>query len=186
MKLIMLFLITATTILSACGDDPVYDNNGNLIIETDGKEESKCSVSNDQCIGDNICINSICSNAFDRSYDFFVGTLRVNEKTSGGVAWDAFGGLPDPRVQIVLNKNIASSCKTTGRTDTTTASFNESCAFQFRAGDLVEIYVFDEDISDDDLMFGCELIINTSILRARELTCDSVEGNLRFSIRPRG
>jgi hypothetical protein len=98
---------------------------------------------------------------------------------AAGETWDAFGGLPDPFVSMTLNGSLLGS--TSVKDDTISASWFEAFETSILGGSTFDLFVYDEDATTDDYMFGCRWQpVSAALLRAYINTCDS------FSTDPAG
>ena len=110
---------------------------------------------------------------------------QISERDSGGAAWDTLGGLPDPFVCLTING--VSKC-TPAAADTTkpvwNTTFAPATALALQTGVTVEIW--DEDISDDDVICGRGMIpVTEGDLRAGKWGASCKEGSFSATVQLR-
>lgn len=98
-----------------------------------------------------LMILGLVSDASAQSRTIKVRDLTVRSKKSNGSAWDIFGGAPDLKVTIKVNRTLGPSDTTRTKQDTYSATFNESTV-KVKHGDSITVTVWDEDVTDDDLI----------------------------------
>lgn len=172
------------------GSAPVTDAGG---IDThqspsDTNTEPECTfnidpVVEDACAGDQICIldhefgqPGHCEGAYGRVYTVAVGYTRVPERDSAGECWDVGCGAPDLFVRISLDGQVV--VETTPAQDVFEVdSFSERGSAIISANSQLEVALYDEDLSSDDLITSCELNpIAANYLRSRVLSCGQSGG----------
>jgi len=106
------------------------------------------------CTGETVCIGTTCENAFGRFYKVKVISAVIPEKNASGGAWDPFGGLPDPKVNVTVNGTTFS---TPVINDTLMPVWNFlSDPVLIPGGSDFKINVVDSDLTGDDQILGCE------------------------------
>jgi Ca2+-dependent lipid-binding protein len=86
------------------------------------------------------------------------------EKTSTNEAWDPFGGMPDPYVNIFLN--TAFVVATAYKDNTLAPAWNQFATVTIASGSKLQLDVKDDDYDVDPLMFSCSNIsITADLLR---------------------
>lgn len=158
--------------ITACGGD---DDGG---IDLD-----QCSSSPDTCDGDTVCIAGSCEAAFGRLYRITAVQVQLPTLDPNGEAWDVGGGAPDIFIDILVNG--ASVARSAPVADRFSATFAGPFTVQPIGGGSLAIVVYDEDLTTDDVAYSCTAApLTTDLLRARELACDSANGQLSFRIDP--
>ena len=93
--------------------------------------------------------SGLCGISPNSTWFFAVDTATITSTKPDGSAWDAFGGAPDPFVQL-------DGKRTTTQQDTFTPTFAEGTTYT--ATNLltqgVSVTVYDEDVSSNDLIGG--------------------------------
>lgn len=75
-----------------------------------------------------------------------------------GAAWDAFGGAPDPIVEVYVGSETNRVAVFNGPDDTFRITFTNARVGGLRASDLRNLLLFmvyDEDVSDYEYIGGC-------------------------------
>ena len=168
------------------GDTPVdlvrdsanggHSNSGEG-IGTGSGEPPFCSVtlsdddtySVDTCNGDDICIEGSCESAVARRYEFLV----LGFSFSPEVSWDALSNNPDGFVTLTLDGQYL------GRTLQIPDKYGWSYIASEQgvgvgtvvAGSRLEMQLWDEDVSDDDMGIGCSIDLSPNKLRRRTFMC---------------
>ncbi len=127
------------------------------------------------------CNAGSCDEVAGRS--FFVAAERGTAVSNGD--WDAGGGAPDPFVSIFLNGDL--QCYTDTEDDTFQPSWGEGCEVVFESGGELEIDMYDEDVSDNDIMLyyvasGTDDLV--SLARDGSVTLSTDYATLDISITP--
>lgn len=134
----------------------------------------------DLCTADQICIldNGLggpghCEGAFGRLYAVNLGGVRIPERRSDGECWDIGCGAPDIFFEVLLD----------GRTILTTTTIddrfevdaiNEHGSALISSGSVLQIMLYDEDVTENELMSGCQLNpVSADSLRTRIFACGS-------------
>lgn len=110
-----------------------------------GGQGDGCSDSY-ECGDLEFCNAGSCDEVAGRS--FFVSADRGTAATNGD--WDTGGGAPDPFVMIFLDGDL--QCYTSTEDDTFEPGWGEGCDVNFESGGELEFDMYDEDVSDDDVM----------------------------------
>ena len=119
------------------------------------------------CARYEVCMTSgVCGINPSSTWLFAVDSVTVASTKTDGSTWDAFGGAPDPFVQLDTKR-------TTTKQDTFTATFGEGTSYT--ATNLlnqgVAVTVYDEDVSANDLIGGPTTVRPTEAdLRSGTLT----------------
>ncbi len=109
--------------------------------------------SHSQCTTDEICTAwGSCSSPYYSTLDVTIQSATFPVYDPTGEAWDAFGGLPDPRI-CVQTKDKILGCTTT-KSDTLYASFWQTISVSIAEGEMLCISAFDTDVSSDDYADG--------------------------------
>uniref|UniRef100_A0A8B9H6G2 Si:ch211-240l19.7 n=2 Tax=Astyanax mexicanus TaxID=7994 RepID=A0A8B9H6G2_ASTMX len=103
--------------------------------------------------------------------------VTVSNLRASGLSGDAFGNRPDPYVKLWCNSVYG------GRTDTIkdTTSPNWAGTYTFsscRAGHSVRLEVWDQDLTNDDLLGSCS---RTTSSGSRSTSCSLNKGTVYFS-----
>jgi len=165
MKYVGLVLV----LLAACASDDGGGGGG-----------GGCSVANDTCDGETVCVNSSCVAAFPRVYN--IGNIRVMLPTTDptGAAWDIGGGAPDILVEVRVNGTLA------GTTSTVQDQFSATFAAGFDAtlvgGSTVTLDVYDEDATVNDKALTCTGTVTSAFARSRELACTSMPTTVVYTL----
>jgi hypothetical protein len=130
-----------------------------------------CNAQPDDCAGESICIGQQCEDAFNRFYTFSGIQVALGPQDAEGTDWDAFGGAPDPFVEIRLNDQLF---LTTGSVDNTfSASYDNAEDVLVVAGSVLEVKVLDADVNAADVALTCAADpLSADFLRARGLFCE--------------
>ena len=130
-----------------------------------------CSPSDpNSCSGETICIASHCEAAYGRIYKFGDISATIAAQNTGGSAWDAFGGAPDPKVTVKLQGQTILT--TSVKSDTFTAQFTESTERELIAGQKLEVSLVDADVNSDDGVLNCVADpLEAAFLRAGGIMC---------------
>jgi len=124
------------------------------VCKPGGKGCESCSAQTD-CGADDVCtVLSGCTWAAGESYDITIESVTFPEKDAAGAAWDAFGGLPDPKVCVQDDTKVL-GCTAT-KSDTTSAWFfdgNVVTATLWSTSKLC-VSVYDVDAVSDDYADG--------------------------------
>jgi hypothetical protein len=167
--------MTCITIgIAACGGG---DDGG-------GDDGGSCSEAVDDCSGETICIGGSCEDAFGRVYEVRSVEIMVPTTDLQGEDWDLGGGAADLLLEVMVNGTVVASAPAVQ--DSFSATFAGPYNVQPVAGGDLAIVVYDEDISANDLAFGCEASpLTAEHLRGRALACMSGGTTLTFEIAPR-
>jgi hypothetical protein len=125
---------------------------GCITVDVDGGSNDDGCSSHDECEWDEFCYDAECQAALDRDYSVSIYSAQVDEQKPDGSDWDAFGGAPDLYIKMYMEDG--DSCVTDTRDDDFSPTWNQSCSFVFDGSDTFWIEIWDEDISDDDGVFG--------------------------------
>lgn len=143
-----------------------------------------CSETSDSCGGETICVSGSCVAAFGRVYSIRDVSVQVPTTDPNGAAWDAGGGAPDLKLEVLVNGT--SVAMTPAVQDQFSATFAGPFNVTLIAGSSLELSVLDEDLTVDDPAYGCGASpIEAGQLRQRALMCASAGGTLSFEIDPR-
>jgi hypothetical protein len=168
----------------SCGDD----QDANL------SEGDACSASSDNCSGDNICIEGVCSDAYSTDYKIKVDELQIKRLDY----WDGNKFRVTAHMTYGNTNNQGDQCFTTVNArlsqrgeyssenfDPYTGGTVSGCDMSgIRSGDVLNIKVENLAFFDWDI-FHCSIEIIPSTLRKREITClGGDEGSVRFKITP--
>ncbi len=97
-------------------------------------------------------------------WNVVLDTLQVPSKNYEGIAWDAFGGAPDPIVRVYVGSGDAPAGIQDGADDAFALSYGASpVVTNARASDLqalLEFDVYDEDVSDYELIGACLYVVD--------------------------
>lgn len=106
-----------------------------------GKDGDRCS-DNADCDDDLVCSDDACADPYGLKWRLTVVSVSVSPHDPGGDTWDSDGN-PDPFV--VVEVDGTEKLHTQAKTDTLTASFNESVSFTLEKHTSVRVTLFDED-----------------------------------------
>jgi hypothetical protein len=112
---------------------------------------SDCSE-NSQCDDASVCSGRRCALAAGREYEFTIVSVVVPTQTTGGAAWDPFGGAPDPYVSMQIDD--VSVLFTRSGADTFSATLGDKKTVVIQSTSKIKFYVYDDDSSDDDYIDG--------------------------------
>jgi hypothetical protein len=150
----------------------------------DGGIGDGCSENADLCAGETICIANRCEAAFGRIYSIADVAVSVPTTDPNGQPWDAGGGAPDLRIDILVNGTLLGSAPAVQ--DEFSATFAGPFNVQLVGGSSLLIAALDEDLTTDDPAFACQATpITASQLRSRTLSCNDGGSTLTFEIDPR-
>ncbi len=143
-----------------------------------------CSAADpDSCSGETICIGTTCEAAFPRFYTLTVGDVTIAQRDDNGECWDAACGAPDPFLVILVNG--AELGRTSTRQDVFSASFDEAFDIELVAGSELRVAMFDEDLTDDDIIVACGAdSLDAATIRLRDLACAG-DTSVAFTLVPR-
>ena len=112
------------------------------------------------------CVGSTCVLSGSSQWDLIADVGVVSQKNSLGNAWDALGGLPDPKFCVTYNG--ARAC-TPARQDTLTPVWGTKLLSRVGAGGLMggfAVEYIDEDLSSDDPICGGNVTIDAAAFSA--------------------
>ncbi len=130
---------------------------GGLVCVAGSLGCAACTASG-QCDAQSVCGgNGKCTTAFGHTYTIKILSGNMPLTDSTGSAWDAFGGAPDPFVNIEVNDTIVAT--TTSQQDTFTPVWGESFDVVLQQTDVLSLAVWDEDttVATSDYMDGVKL-----------------------------
>lgn len=143
-----------------------------------GNSGAACGAAGDVCIDcgpDRLCSSGSCSIDPASRWNVIVESVHVNAQTAAGDAWDAFGGAPDPLVNVYIAAEGAYVGSTTSVADTFDATFNQRIATGQRAGALeafLSFEVLDEDTTSNDFIGHCSITVGDDAFDAGTLEVD--------------
>jgi hypothetical protein len=153
-------------------------------------EEGVCGPCKEssQCDAASICAaGGACATASGHTYKFTFISGKVPSTDESGAAWDAFGGAPDPKVTVYVNDKAVGS--TSYVSDTFEPVWNETVTTVLKAGDSVELGVWDIDTSEHDWIDGVKFKSWLATVKAGGLKSGPIyEGSkvsLTYSITPK-
>lgn len=144
-------------------------------------EDNSCTVEftegdlqvEDSCTGDEICSrpdNGTCASAFNRRYLLFAASANVSDRKPDGGCWDAACGAPDPFINVYVNDELVGGAPT--QSDNFSPSWDmELGEATIVRGSRITIQMFDEDLSENDIILNCETVLSADLLRGRILAC---------------
>jgi hypothetical protein len=94
----------------------------------------------------------VCVGADSIPYTVSVTGVSLCEADPAGVEWDAFAGAPDPYVVLSVNGTVVASSGTFSDTYNFLPDFE--AVVTLRTTDVVALFVYDEDATDDDFGGG--------------------------------
>jgi hypothetical protein len=176
--------IPLIVLLVACGGG---GNNDGVFVDGPPLGGS-CTEVNDACTGETICVSGSCVVAFPRTYEASAIMLTLRTTDPNGAGWDVGGGAPDPLVEIHVNGTKVAMTSTVQ--DSFSGNFAGPYAFELVGGANLEFIAYDEDVTANDLAYGCGATpITANLLRSRELMCigsGATQGNsIRVTVTPR-
>lgn len=99
-------------------------------------------------------------------YELIVESAKIKKTKASGKAWDAANGPPDPYVIATLlaadGKDRIATGKTAMKKDTVNPQWQER-VLSVNVGDVVELEVWDKDVSSDDLIGKDQLTITKAM-----------------------
>ncbi len=128
-------------LILGCGDGGM----GSGGIGDGSSEEDDTCDSHSDCNSDLFCYDDACDEMFDRNFKITI----VSGEASTTTDWDSFGGAPDPFVYFAIGND---DCVTSTEDDNFYPSWNESCTMVLASGSTFEVVMYDEDISEHDIM----------------------------------
>ena len=158
-----------------------------------GTANSACNTGGNACVDcgpTGLCNAGVCTLDPASRWDVVVVDVTVPTTDVEGVAWDAFGGAPDPFVEVRAGSESAPSVRTSHFMDIFSATFNEVTAANVRADTvktLLRFDVWDLDTSLHDWIGACQyanLPDEAFDGAAETLTCpaNAATGNSGFTL----
>lgn len=176
-----LVLTTLMCALPGCGlGGDGDDNGGGGNGDGNGGQDSGCS-SHRECGDLEFCNDGSCDEVAGRK--FFVSADAGTAVTDGD--WDVGGGAPDPYVSIFMDGDL--ECYTSTDDDTFAPRWGEGCAVVFEAGGELELDMYDEDTTSNDIMLtfvasGTDELV--SLVRDESFTLSNDYASLDISVTP--
>ena len=119
-----------------------------LVCKAGAKGCGACTAHAD-CAYDSICAPGFsCTTPDYVPLTVTIYSAEYPQHDATGAAWDAFGGLPDPK--ICINDYTKDLVCTKVKSDTLTASFYETFSVTLFAGDKLCFIAYDEDLTAND------------------------------------
>jgi hypothetical protein len=145
-----------------------------------GGQGDSCSDSS-ECGDLEFCNAGSCDEVAGRS--FFVSAKRGTAVSNGD--WDTGGGAPDPFVTIFLDGDP--QCYTSTQEDTFQPEWGEGCDVVFESGGEIELDMYDEDVSENDVMLyyvasGTDDLV--SLARGGTQTVSNDSASLTIAVTP--
>lgn len=170
-------------VLGCGGDDGVGGGGGGGVDAPIGGGGG-CTATADTCTGDTLCVGNACVAAFPRVYEVRDVSVMV-PTTNMGATWDISGGAPDLFVTFAVNGSVQATSPVVD--DQFSAAFAGPFAITLSAaGSRLDLNVYDEDVTTNDLALGCVANpLPAADLRSRRLSCASASGSLMLAIQPR-
>jgi hypothetical protein len=135
-------------------------------------------INNYSCDEHQVCVLDACEDIFDRNFEITI----VSGEASTAYDWDTLGGAPDPFVSFSMDDDY---CETDTQLDTFYPIWNASCTMVVGSGGTFSVEMYDEDLSDHDLMATYSASGNdelAALIREEYVTLSSSisELNIRF------
>lgn len=179
----MLSGLLVVCVLAGCG-------GGGGIAGSSPGSSSSCNIEDPtSCSGERVCSagSRTCEPVFPHTYDLSGLVVSLPPRDPRGDCWDVdiVGcGAPDPFIVVKLDGERIG--KTGAKKDTRTGSFSNSFTIElFDDFSLLGLEVWDEDLSEHDRAFTCELELSATNLRGAGNYCDPGGARLEFRIVPR-
>ncbi len=193
----------------ACGGDQAC--SGGACIDLGCAETCGGCCSGDVCLGGNagnacgdngafcqdcgpgrLCQGNTCALDPRSRWDVLLLSAVVSATNANGDAWDAFGGNPDPYIQMTTTDGVTSAeARSTTLNDTTSPSWFENVLTNVVAeallGSLI-FRVFDDDTFSDTAMASCSTRLEESFFDGGTLTItcpasgDLTQATIRFQV----
>lgn len=125
-----------------------------------GNSASACGAAGRACLDcgpGHLCRSGACVIDSASRWDLIVESATVHAQTASGEAWDAFGGAPDPFINIYVGGETMLAGRTPTADDTFEATFDTRIPNQ-RADALrafLSFQAIDEDATSDDIIGHC-------------------------------
>ena len=117
----------------------------------------ECCLADADCSDLEVCVEPFpesepaCALANGRAYTLSVSSVVLSTTDQDGEAWDPFGGAPDPYIAVRINGTQTIFSATLSDTFSGPNLVRDVVLNSF---DLVDIFIYDEDSSDDDFGGG--------------------------------
>jgi len=121
----------------------------------------------------------------DSTHDVFLVSIKVQETKANGSSWDPAGGKPDLRI-VMSNERSGKTFLSDVAKDTFSVEFHlKGPVLDVADGDILDILVIDEDLTDHDIVGLSRKAITTGLLAKKQLDLSfgRVE-QLRLEFRP--
>jgi hypothetical protein len=144
------------------------------------KEEGFQCSSNYECDWDLYCDNSQCNEIFGQN--FIVTINEISADTS--FEFDSFGGAPDFYVYFGFTSQ---ECTTSVSEDDFFPMINESCTGNVQESDVFSLYVYEADLTSDDLYLYTEINGGSNLsdlIKLEESVFNNDYLSISLSIRP--
>jgi hypothetical protein len=159
-----------------------------------GNSASACGSGGAICVDcgpGRLCSGGVCTIDPASRWNVIVESVEVSTTSTGGGAWDPFGGAPDPYVNVEVGAPDGDVGNTSSGSNTFTVRYDQRVATDLRADALwtfLAFHVYDEDPDTDDWIGACKYeplgegaFDETTVT----LTCDRVpaDGQAGFTLR---
>ncbi|MFZ4579854.1 MAG: hypothetical protein ACOYOB_15805 [Myxococcota bacterium] len=110
-------------------------------------------ASHSQCTTEEVCTGwGECTSPFGITLDVLVQSATFQTYDPNGESWDAFGGMPDPRI-CIETKTAVLAC-TAVKQDTFNASYWTTLSVDIPYGESFCVVAYDSDVASDDYADG--------------------------------
>lgn len=129
------------------------------------------------CMAHYICPAGACELDPTSAWNVTLETLSVSTTKYDGSAWDAFGGAPDPFVNVIVGARTMPPVMSGTATDTFAVTYDGSPTVMLVGADALEAYlefdVWDSDVSSNDEIGACTFPVTVATFSGatQTLTC---------------
>ena len=133
-----------------------------------------------ECDWDLYCDDFACNEIFGQNFVVTINSIS----SDSGFDFDAFGGAPDFYVYFGFSSE---ECTTSVAQDDFYPTFNESCVGNIQESDMFSLYVYDSDVSEDDLFLYTEINGGTNLsdmIKLEEISVSNDYLSLNYTVQP--
>lgn len=160
--------------------DTTPDTTPDTIPDTT-PDTAGCTSSTD-CAADRVCMYGECRVPWGQEFEFLLRDgLLPERRWQDGDVYDAAGGMPDPQVDLTIDGTM---CSTSTIDDTLSPVWNHSCYFTVYATSTMTVHVWDEDLTDWDVIAQYEGALSIDALRGGGVffTVDTFDTGTTYTI----